>query len=196
MDIDPQDLLEKAKDARISRLNSAVAITVALLATFTGICKVKDDNIVQAMQQAQADRIDHWSWYQSLHLREEVETGRIEQLVLTQETIAPEQKATFDKPIAEAKAKLEHLKQHKEEVAAQSKADQDTYDKLNYRDDQFDLSDAMVALAISLLAVTSLVQKNWLFRIALIPSVLGLLMGVAGLMGLPIHPDFIIKFLS
>ena len=25
------------------------------------ICKVKDDNIVQAMQQAQADKINHWS---------------------------------------------------------------------------------------------------------------------------------------
>jgi len=39
-----------------------VAVTVALLATFLGICKVKDDNIVQAMQQAQADRIDHWAF--------------------------------------------------------------------------------------------------------------------------------------
>ncbi len=30
------------------------AITVAILATFMGICKVNDDNIVQAMRQAQA----------------------------------------------------------------------------------------------------------------------------------------------
>jgi len=57
MDIDP---LETADAASHSRLNSWVAITVALLATFMGICKVKDDNIVQAMQQAQADKIDHW----------------------------------------------------------------------------------------------------------------------------------------
>ena len=35
---------------------------MALLATFMGVCKVKDDNIVQAMQQAQTDRIDHWSY--------------------------------------------------------------------------------------------------------------------------------------
>ncbi|MGC4062288.1 MAG: DUF4337 family protein [Aquabacterium sp.] len=62
MDIDPKDLIESAKaateerEARKARLNAAVAITVAVLATFMGICKVKDDNIVQAMQQAQADR--------------------------------------------------------------------------------------------------------------------------------------------
>lgn len=196
MDIDPQELLEKAKEARASRLNSKVAITVALLATFMGICKIKDDNIVQGMQQAQADRIDHWSWYQSLHLREDVEAGRLAQLVLSQQTALPEHKALFDQPIHEVQAQIEHLKKHKEEVSTQSKADQEQYDKLNYRDDQFDLSDAMAALAISLLAVTSLVQKNWLFRVALIPALLGVLMGVAGLVGLPIHPDFIIKILS
>ena len=49
-----------------------VAITVALLATFMGICKVKDDNIVQAMQQAQADKIDHWSFYQARNIRQEI----------------------------------------------------------------------------------------------------------------------------
>ena len=36
-------------------LDRKVALTVALLASFMGVCKVKDDNIVQAMQQAQAD---------------------------------------------------------------------------------------------------------------------------------------------
>jgi len=45
-----------------NRLNTLVAISVALLATFMGIGKVKDDNIVQAMQQAQADKIDNYSW--------------------------------------------------------------------------------------------------------------------------------------
>ena len=78
MDIDPNDLLPKtgpdsaALEASGARLNAAVAITVALLATFMGICKVKDDNIVQAMQQAQADKLDHWAYYQARNLRQEV----------------------------------------------------------------------------------------------------------------------------
>ena len=64
MDIDPKDILETARTARqdneakVRRLNAAVAVTVAVIATFMGICKVKDDNIVQAMQQAQADKLD------------------------------------------------------------------------------------------------------------------------------------------
>jgi Domain of unknown function (DUF4337) len=63
MEAEPIDLVADASEAHAaqSRLNTRVAVTVALLATFMGVCKVKDDNIVQAMQQAQADRIDHWS---------------------------------------------------------------------------------------------------------------------------------------
>ena len=53
MDIDPRQLIEPpddaARDRRAALLNTLVAITVALLATFMGVCKVKDDNIVQAM---------------------------------------------------------------------------------------------------------------------------------------------------
>jgi hypothetical protein len=65
MEIDPMEIVESAKPEklRLAWLNPAVAITVALLATFMGICKVKDDNIVQGMQQAQADKVDHWSYY-------------------------------------------------------------------------------------------------------------------------------------
>ena len=59
MEIDPvesADAHESSANPEHARLNTWVAITVALLATFMGICKVKDDNIVQAMQQAQADK--------------------------------------------------------------------------------------------------------------------------------------------
>jgi hypothetical protein len=62
MDADPMQFVEEDEDkttrdkqdaaASRARLNTWVAISVALLATFMGICKVKDDNIVQAMQQA------------------------------------------------------------------------------------------------------------------------------------------------
>jgi hypothetical protein len=62
MELDPIDTIEKTNEAAgdaSSRLNLTVAVTVALLATFMGICKVKDDNIVQGMQQAQTNKLDH-----------------------------------------------------------------------------------------------------------------------------------------
>lgn len=70
MDIDRQQLIESpddgaARNRKAALLNTHVAITVALLATFMSVCKVKDDSIVHAMQQAQADKLDHWNFYQA-----------------------------------------------------------------------------------------------------------------------------------
>src|SRR3954470_10060891 len=78
MEVNPLDTVE----ARPSRLNAAVAITVALLSTVMGVCKVKDDNIVQAMQQAQADKVDHYAFYQARNLREELARATLAQLRL------------------------------------------------------------------------------------------------------------------
>src|SRR5438876_9481058 len=47
------------------RLNLRIALAVAVLATFMGITKVKDDNIVQAMLQAKSDAVDTWSEFQA-----------------------------------------------------------------------------------------------------------------------------------
>jgi len=87
MEIDPKDVRFRLHrmQASLSKkawLNPAVAITVALLATFMGICKVKDDNIVQAMQQAQADKLDHWQFYQARNIREEIAKSTVAQLQL------------------------------------------------------------------------------------------------------------------
>ena len=79
---------------------------------------------------------------------------------------------------------------------AQATADQKNYDALNYRDDQFDLSDALLAIAISMLAVAALTQLPWLYLLSLVPSAFGVLMGVAGLVGLHIHPDSLSALLS
>ena len=79
MELNPLDSIDSlnepppaAVDRSVARLNTWVALTVAILATFMAVCKVKDDNVVQAMQQAQADRVDDWGYYQARNLREEV----------------------------------------------------------------------------------------------------------------------------
>lgn len=83
MDVSPIDLLESAAEnppadepgaaaAARGRLATRVAIAVALPATFTGVCKVTDDDIAQAMQQVPADRVDDWSYYQPKNAREDV----------------------------------------------------------------------------------------------------------------------------
>jgi hypothetical protein len=201
MEIDPLESAD-ASDAPANpahaRLNTWVAITVALLATFMGICKVKDDNIVQAMQQAQADKIDHWSFYQARNIRQEIAQSTIAQLSISRDGPGATVKssARLDSAIVTYKALAADQAKKKDSLRVQAESDQKTYDSLNYRDDQFDLSDTLIALAISMLALTALTHKRWLFWIAMIPTALGVLMGLAGLLGWHIHPDAISSLLS
>lgn len=197
MDLDPKDVIERAVEAaerRGRRLNAVVAVTVALLATFSGICKVKDDNIVQAMQQAQADKVDHWNFYQARNLRQEVAEATVAQLELARAQAA--RPADYDAALARYRALAAEQAAKKQEVKAQAEDDQRRYDALNYRDDQFDLSDAGIAIAIAMLAVTALTQLWPLYWAALVPTVFGVAMGVAGLGGLALHPDALVRLLS
>jgi hypothetical protein len=200
MDIDPLDIVETAEEAakaaRSSRLNPAVAVSVALLATFMGICKVKDDNIVQGMQQAQADKIDHWAYYQARNLREEVAKATVVQLRLQADDHPPERRATFDQAIAQYEALAKDQAAKKEELRVQASKDQENYDALNFHDDQFDLSDALLAIAISLLALTSLTRLWWLFGLSMVPAGFGVLMGLAGLLGWSLHPTALVRLLG
>jgi hypothetical protein len=203
MDIDPMesaadaaDEMGASHDRERGRLNSRVAITVALLATFLGVCKVKDDNIVQAMQQAQADRLDHWNFYQARNIRQEVAVAAATQLKLAAASAPSAQQEGYRTAIAMYDGLAIDQAKKKEELRLQAEQDQKTYDSLNYRDDQFDLSDALIALAISLLALTALTHKPWLYWLALLATVAGVVMGLAGLLGWHLHPDALSRLLS
>src|SRR3979409_2743889 len=109
MDPDPMNYVEAQDDDEKNKevvnaknsmkLNTLVAISVALLATFMGICKAKDDNIVQAMQQAQADKIDNYSWYQARNVREEVARATVAQLTAQAAAAPPQAQAVFQEQI-------------------------------------------------------------------------------------------------
>ncbi len=200
MELEPQDVLDRAQEAREEKakslLNAWVAVTIALLATFMGICKVKDDNIVQAMQQAQANKIDYWGYYQAKNTQQKL----FEQSAIQAKLIGA---------MAQGSAKIEAFKQAAfaesegkrmaaEKLEQKDKAEQadKDYDAMNFHDDQFDLSDAALSVAIALLALTSLTQKRWLFVVALAPTTFGVVMGLAGLLGWQVHPDALTKMLS
>jgi Domain of unknown function (DUF4337) len=202
MDLDPKEVIESAScaaeiaESKRKRLNAAVAITVAILATFMGICKVKDDNIVQGMQQAQADKLDHWAFYQARNIRQEVAEATVTQLELARMSQLPSATSAYDAAIAKYRALAADQAAKKHELRLQALQDQKNYDAFNFRDDQFDLSDALLAIAIAMLAVTALTQLWAMYWVALVPTTFGVVMGVAGLAALPVHPDLLIRLLS
>ncbi len=201
MDIDPLEVIEKNEEddkqqTAKNKLNAMVAVTVACLATFMGICHVKDDNIVQAMQQAQADKIDHWAFYQARNIRADIARSTISQLQLQAANTSGSQRSQYDAQIEAYQALVTKQDTEKVKLKQQAEDDQKTYDGLNFHDDQFDLADAAISIAISLLAVTALTNKSWLYWLALLPTSFGIVMGIAGLSNLSIHPDALTKLLS
>ncbi|MBG6070579.1 MULTISPECIES: DUF4337 domain-containing protein [unclassified Polaromonas] len=201
MAIDPLETLssqeaDESAFSKFRKLNQCVAITVALLATFMGICKVKDDNIVQSMQQAQANKIDHWNFYQARNIREEVAKGTLLQLRLAAPSQPASERENYQQAIEQYAQLAADQAKKKDALKAQAEQDQRDYDAANFRDDQFDLADALLAIAISLLAVTALTHLWWLYFVALVPTGFGVLMGLSGLAGWGIHPDALIRLLS
>lgn len=189
-------LKDSEKEKSKSRLNAMVAITVAILATFMGIGKIKDDNIVQQMQQDQAKSVDAWSWYQAKKTRILFAQATVDQLELQAATAPPAVKPLYEKNIAKQKGYIDMETASLAAVKKQAEGYDKDYDNWNKHDDQFDMSDASLAIAISLLALTSLTQKKWLFGIAMVPTVFGLVLGLSGLVGWGIHPDRIAGWLG
>src|ERR1700753_1458191 len=65
------------------RLNRMVATTVVALSVVMAVGKIKDDNIVQAMQADQASKIDLWNEYQATKRKghgREIEAALLAQL--------------------------------------------------------------------------------------------------------------------
>jgi Domain of unknown function (DUF4337) len=190
---------EAVEKGRGSRINTIVAISVAVTATFTALCNVKDGNIVQAMAQEQAQAVDSWAYYQSKSTKENVAQSALDQLQLEHDlaaNLSAEARALVDKKLVEYAARVKHYESDKiaiEKVAEGHKAE---YDRLNLHDDQFDMAEALMSIAIALFGVTALTQKRALLVTALVFAGLGAVMGLAGFLGLRIHPDFLASLLS
>src|SRR5436190_23699774 len=125
-----------------SHLNSAVAILVALTATFMALCNVKDGNITQGMTQAQAQAVDTWSYYQSKSIKAHLAEATIDQLRIQRALAPPAMQPMLDGKIADYLKLAKHENDDKAKLQAKAQGYEKLYDALNFRDDQFDMSDA------------------------------------------------------
>lgn len=157
------------------RFINAVALAVALISGFMAVAKVKDDNIVQAMQKAQAESVDLWNEYQARRQRQFGVELAIAELKATQPD-TPERAKTLE----DWQKTADNFKARAEEASAKAKVRQDDYDAGNNRDDMFDLSDALLSVALTLFAITALVRLRWLFSLAAVLATGGFAFGVGG----------------
>lgn len=178
------------------RLNSLIAITVAVLAALMGITKVKDDNIVQAMQQAKINAVDTWGEYQAKKLKHHLAEHSLTQLDALQ-LIAPTNSVSQFTALRQGyEAKIVRYEIEERELMAKARGFEAEYDRLNYRDDQFDLSDAALSVALCVLATASLANRRWLLVLAWGFGAIGIIMAIAGFLRLNLHPDWLVNILS
>lgn len=187
--------VEQAAD---SRLNSIVAILVALAATAMALDNIKDGNITQAMAQAQTHAVDAWSFYQAKSTKQNIAEATLDQLQVIRATTQTSGAglADLDKRVAAYQAQVARYEREKADIKAQAEGHQAEYDRLNLHDDQFDLSDAGFAVAIALLGVTALTRKRWLLGLAGVFLAVGLIFALAGFFQWPLHPDALMSWLS
>jgi hypothetical protein len=189
---------EKPGEGRFS-LNTMVAVSVAVVATFVAICNVKDGNIVQAMEQAQANGVDAWAYYQAKGTKLNIEESALDNLRIQKELahdMTPAGLALVDRKIAEYEAKIRLYEKEKADIKTSAEGFQHEYDRLNSHDDQFDMAEATISIAIALLGITALTQKRRLLYVAWAFAGFGVVLGLAGFMGLSLHPDFLARLLS
>ena len=180
-------------------LNAIVAISVAITATFSALCHVKDENISEKMQHVQSKSVDAWAYYQAKGTKLNLAESSLDALKVEREItpgLSPEARALLDRKIGDYQQKMAHYEQEKADIKKSADGYKQEYDRLNLHDDQFDMAEATISVAIALLGITALTQKRRLLYVAWTFAGLGVLFGVAGFAGLPIHPDFLARFLG
>jgi len=196
------DLDEKISEAveqgRESRLNSIIALMVAIAATLMALDNIKDGNVAQAMSLVQARAVDAWSYYQAKSTKQNLAEATLDTLQVMRAAAAPGAPniADLDKRIAAYQAQVARYEKEKNDIKAQAEGFQAEYERLNLHDDQFDLSDAGFSVAIALFGVTALTRKRWLLGVAAVFFVVGLVFGTAGFFGWSLHPDLLMQWLS
>ena len=179
-------------DENRDRFNNLIAIAVAIVSAFMAVSKIKDDNIVQGMQKAQAEMVDSWNEYQARRQRWFGLEVAIAQTKATN-PMTPE----LEKTLADWKKNADTYQSRAEESATKAKARAAEFAEAGARDDLFDLSDAFLSVAIALFAVTALVRIRWLFGAATVLGVIGMVFGVGGFAGwTDLTPTFLIALLT
>lgn len=194
-----ETIQEAVERADKSSLNSIVALLVAISATFMALCNVKDGNIVQGMEQAQARSVDQWSYYQAKGTKQNLAEQMVDQLEFERDRsrdASPQARAPYDEKIKEYRQRVQLLETEKAQIRKNAQDSAKEYDRLNFHDDQFDAAEACLSIAIALFGVTALTQKRWLLGLGIGFASLGLALGLSGFLGLNLHPNILARLLG
>jgi hypothetical protein len=187
---------EAVERAGESRLNSTIALLVALAATFVALAGVKDRNLTLGMMKAQTKAVDTWNYYQAKSMKQNLAEATLDELHAVSPTSSAAGDPQADKRFEDYRGKIARYEREKEDVKKEAEGYEHQYEALNVRHDQFDLSDGAMSVAIALLGVTALTRKRWLLGVAAVFLAVGVLFGMAGFFDWNLHADALTSWLA
>jgi hypothetical protein len=100
------------------------------------------------------------------------------------------------KQAAEFEADIKKYEGRSKETRAKAERLEKEYARLNFHDDQFDMSAAFSSIAIAVAAVAALVDSFWLLYVAWGSGAFGMFFGIGGFLGLNFRPEWLAQLLG
>jgi hypothetical protein len=193
---------EAVEKARENPSNAIVALLVAVTATFMALCNVKGGNVGQAMALDQSKAADGWAYYQAKSTKQSLAEAMADQLTV-QRALLPAGAATPDKAralldekIAGYLAAVQRYEQEKQAIKKTAEGYEADYERLNIQDDQFDMAEALMSIAVALFGITALTGKRAMLITAIVFASVGGVLGIAGFAGWKLHPSVLARIIG
>jgi hypothetical protein len=180
---------EKAEHEADDRFRNRAALLIACLAAVLAIGGLGGGNATDDMVASNIKSSDTWAFYQAKNVRQtmyEIEASEIED-ARSAGTIAPAARPAAEARLKDYKAIIarydsepdaeapnDPLKgEGKKELSAQAKSYEAAFDQASRRDNNFDLAEVLLQLALVLGSVAILAINRWILGLSLLLGILG-----------------------
>ena len=187
--------IETSTESGNKKLNNAVAITIVILSVFTAIMGIKSGNTAQAIDQTKADVVNKWNQYQAARLKHDIAEGsaNVERLVAPRARIA---KTRVGSEAAKTKATNGEIPASEKRYYDEAKALTGKLEGLNKRDDQYDVAEAILSIAIAVSAIAILAELWFVLFVGWGFGAFGMTLGAAAMIGSDLYPQWLVDIFT
>ena len=187
--------IEAATESKNKALNNSVAITIVILSVFMALMGIKSGNNAQAIEQTKADVVNKWNQYQAARLKHDIAEGsaNTERLIAAVPGI---DKAVVEAEAAKTRATIEKFTASEKRYFDEAKALTGKLDGLNKRDDQYDVAEAILSIAIAVSAIAILAEIWLVLFVGWGFGAFGMTLGVAAMAGWDLYPQSLVEIFT
>lgn len=178
-----------------SRLSAYVALTVIILSVFMSICKLKDENLVELMMHSDVKSVDTLNEYQAERIRLHTDQNDAATLKI-HSAIAGVNGAAANAEVSRLNGDAAHFETSSTKLLTEAHEYERIYEAAGLRHSQFDMTEALCAIALALAAVAALTNYIPLLFAAWGVGGFGMLIGICAIAGWNFHPEFLASLLG